>query len=106
MRPCWQTTPRVHGRSAAVVRFGGVTTTVTAVGSHAVPDSSGAGTTVQCSNDRADPPGASDTVVGAGEALRRRSGGTPRPGAPSSARPPYPPTVQVRPLVLVRTTVA
>jgi hypothetical protein len=42
-----------------------VTTTARAVGSHTDP-SSAAGTTVQCSSDRADAPGTRVTVDGAG----------------------------------------
>src|SRR3954471_5880984 len=106
MRPCWHTGPDVHGRRSAVVWFGGVTTTVSAVGALVAPGSSPAAITVQCSSDRTDPPGASVTAVGAGDANRRRSVGTPCRGAPSRPSPPYPPTVQVCPLVLVSTTVA
>ena len=53
---------------------GGVTTTVAAVGSHAAPFSSAAGTTVQCSSDRAEPPAPQ------GQRRRGRGGDPPQVG--------------------------
>src|SRR4051812_38035472 len=76
--------PKVHGRSAAVVWFGGVTTAVTAVGSHAWaggPRPGGRGRVVG---------GGARGGAGGGSArgAGRVGGGKARPGQRRRGRPP------------------
>src|SRR3954451_13104594 len=106
MLPASQTGPWVQAMDSGAVSSGGMTCSAAGGGWQSPLDESPVpGTGPPCSCELAEPPGLSVTVVGAGE-TRFWWVGSGAPDASTRPMPPYPLIVQVRPLVLRRTSVA
>src|SRR3954468_24252619 len=107
MLPRSQTGPWVQGTDSGCVSSGGMTCRVAAVGwQSSVVASPLPGTALQCSCEPAEAPGRRVTAAGAGGEPRTWWVGRAAPEASTRPTPPYPVIVQVRPPVLVSTSVA